>query len=1321
MGFLYNLLVRTKLSLFIVVIIISIVLSSSAFVFSMNKVRGELRSIVEKDFPLMRIATEIERIQLKEARNLELALRLGGDYKDAETKNTLAQLQNEMQSLTQRTDTLVREGKKIVSEFLLQDVIDQAHADVRRFLTLLEKIEENQRNYEKHLLQALSFINNGQLDKAISLADQTQREEIVLQNLIIDLLFGVERVTENAVVQAERHERQGIEQVWWTSSIILLISIILIYLISRAITIPIKSLKKSLERIEQTGDFSIRAKIYGGDEFGAMSTSLNQVLSEFDQGLSVIRRAVVTGDFDIKFKAKSERDLIASSTERIKNSFQVVIDQANAIAMGDFEAVKITPRSDRDELSIALLRMTKNLNEISDVVEAVADVDFQKRVPVKSERDTLARSVNKMADALQRYTLQRDSQGWIDSGRFELNERISEVFSIDRVCYETIAYLSQRVGAEVGALFLKEEGKDRLKFTGRYAVSECEGIRKEIAFGDGVLGQAARDGKVVVVTELSDDDLQIKSAIVQCRPRNIIVAPFMFKDQLIGVIELVSLRIFSELELEFIRSVLENVAVTIYAVQTKEKTEGLLKATSQQAEVLREQQAKLQAANEELEEQHEELRAANEELEEQSSLLREQKDEANRINQEIQVARKEIEKKADALEKSNKYKSEFLANMSHELRTPLNSILLLSRKLSDNKDRNLTTKQVESAEIIHASGSDLLSLINEILDLAKVEAGQMRIDVKEMRIKDFAKGIWDSFRYLAEEKALTLRVEVDKKLPETIKTDRMRLDQIVRNIVANAIKFTEDGSVSIRLSSATNSEEVISLGLSAETTLEIAVRDTGIGIPDDVQDAVFSAFHQGQGGINRKYGGTGLGLSISRELVSLLGGGITLNSKPEQGSEFKVFIPFDYKECDNVESNWYPQSIAASRHVTTQTDIKPLEEGIKVHDKVILIIEDDKKFADIVSGLCKEKGFKPIRTSSGSEGVRLATQYYPAAVLLDINLPDINGLTVLQSLKENLRTRHIPVHIISVEDETIDVYRQGAVGYLKKPVNESQLEGALQALQNVIDKRVRELLVVEDNDVQRLSILELVGNGDLKTTAVTTAQDAIDALKTHPFDCMILDLGLPDMSGLALLKELTKQKDILVPPVIVYTCRELSHEEEMELRDFSSSIVIKGAHSESRLLDEITLFLHRMVANMPEHARKKMEALYDDNTVIKGKRVLIVDDDMRNLFALSGMLEEAGMIVSKAENGRRALELLERGAPCDIILMDIMMPEMDGYETMTKIRENSNFAETPIIALTAKAMKEDREKCLAVGASDYLPKPVAIDQLLSLLRVWLSS
>ena len=965
--------------------------------------------------------------------------------------------------------------------------------------------------------------------------------------------------------------------------------------------------------------------------------------------------------------------------------------------------------------------------------------------------------------ALKKSESETANKNWLLTGNSALSEKLIGDQSIEQLANNTISFLCTYLKANIGAVYLFNENENALLLNGKFAFSSAKDTKENFKLNEGLIGQAAWEQKQISLTDISDDQIRITSSVLNAKPKHLLITPFLLDGKTIGVIEIGKLIEFNETEKEFINVAMNSIAISVYTIQQAEEKEiraGELavanielayqneekekraaelaiaveelafqndekekravelsfanKELSNQAEELQIQQEELRQLNEELEQQaqnlkqqQEELQMTNEELEEQTQSLEEK-------NKEVEASKNDIEQKTKQLEISSKYKSEFLANMSHELRTPLNSLLILSKDLSENRKKNLDDVQVESAEIIYKSGHDLLVLINEVLDLSKIEAGKMAINVEKVVLKNFTANLLRDFKHQSEQKGLDILCKLEDNLPEFIYTDLQRLNQIMRNLLSNAIKFTEKGSVIIHLESNT------------ENTLNIAVTDTGIGISEDKQAAIFEAFQQAEGGTSRKYGGTGLGLSISRELAKLLEGEIKVSSKLDKGSTFSLIIPFEIypeEESQNViplkPVSYAPRSESNIMFLNYPT-IEDDRDTIKVDDKIVLIIEDDRNFATILLQQANKKGFKCLSASSGEDGLLLAAKYKPQAIILDMGLPGINGKQVLHELKSNSSVRHIPVHIISADDRSLEPIREGAVEYIMKPISKESLEQAFNRIENFVDRKIKKLLIIEDSENSRKAMKVLIGSGDVECYEAGTGKEALELFEHNHIDCIILDIGLPDITGFELIQKLGDLKGQNLPPIIVYTGKELTKEENNLLHKYAESIIIKGIKSEERLLDETALFLHRTISDLPKSKQLMINNLHDKEAIFHSKKVLLVDDDMRNVFALSKILQERGMEVIKSEDGKNALKMLEVHSDTDLVLMDIMMPEMDGYEAMKRIRSQIKFRNLPIIALTAKAMKDDKQKCIDAGANDYITKPIDVERLLSLMRVWLS-
>jgi CheY-like chemotaxis protein/CHASE3 domain sensor protein len=923
----------------------------------------------------------------------------------------------------------------------------------------------------------------------------------------------------------------------------------------------------------------------------------------------------------------------------------------------------------------------------------------------------------------------RQTQVWIRTGQMGISARVQGEQHLSTLGDNVLGFLADYLDAQVGAVFVADSD-NRLLRIASYAIPEPR-QGAVIAPGDGLLGQAAKENRVLHVRHVPRDYLPVASGLGSGTPRELLIAPAAVDGIVQGVMELGFFRRILPADRELLARISETLGVAVRASKDRTRLEELLTQTQRQGEELQTQQEELRVSNEELEVQaaalknsqaqlevqQVELEQTNSQLEEQAQVLEHQKDELSRA----QIG---LVDRATELERANQYKSEFLANMSHELRTPLNSALILAKILADNKHGNLSDEQVKFAQTISAAGNDLLAIINDILDLSKVEAGKVEVAVATVVVAAAIDTLVAALEPLAKQKGLRLSTTTDAGTPSVIETDAQRLGQILKNLLSNALKFTEHGEVSLRVYSG------------AAGTLSFAVRDTGIGISAHQQGIIFEAFRQADGSTHRKYGGTGLGLTISRDLARLLGGDITVESAAGSGSIFTLTLPLvrAAEAAAAISAAPLPPARVAPSTTASATPVRaaPIasslveddRERLTVNSRLILIVEDDAKFASILRDLTREMGFQCIVTTTASDGVAAALMYSPKAILLDMNLPDHSGLGVLDRLKRDPKTRHIPVHVISVADHMHEALAMGALGYALKPVRREELVGALQRLEAKFSQSRRHILILEDDERQRNSIMQLLTNGDVQITAVESAAEALAHLRRTTFDCMVMDLNLPDLSGYELLQQMAEEGDVSFPPVIVYTGRSLTAAEEQSLRRFSKSIIIKDARSPERLLDEVTLFLHQVESQLPAERQLMLKAARDREATLDGRRILVVEDDVRNIFALTSLLEPKGAKIEIARNGREALEALARSTEdparaIDLILMDIMMPEMDGITATREIRKRHEWRRLPIIALTAKAMKDDQEKCLAAGANDYIAKPLDVEKLLSLVRVWM--
>ena len=928
---------------------------------------------------------------------------------------------------------------------------------------------------------------------------------------------------------------------------------------------------------------------------------------------------------------------------------------------------------------------------------------------------------------IERANRSRERLDWLKSGQAQLSTRLMGDPKLDELGQQALSFLGEFLDAKAGALFVGDEGAFRRKAT--YAVPASADIPEQFAPGEGLLGQAVKEGRSFQVAEVPEGYLAIGSSLGKDRPRHLLIAPAKVDGAVNAVLELGFFKPVPEASLELMARCAEIIGVAVRSAQTRTRILELLEETQRQAEELQAQSEELRVSNEELEEQSRvlqqtqvrleqqqaELEQNNMQLEEQTQLLETQKE-------DLTQAKLNLENQARVVEQASRYKSDFLANMSHELRTPLNSSLILAQLLAENRGGNLTEEQIKYARTIQSSGNDLLALINDVLDLAKIEAGRMDIKPQRIVLAQMVEGLRGQFDPVASHRGLALRFQIAEGAPATIDTDPQRLEQVLRNLLSNALKFTEQGEVALLVSAA------------GPGRVAFAVRDTGIGIDQQQQRIIFEPFCQADGTTARKYGGTGLGLSISRELSRLLGGEIQLTSELGRGSTFTVAIPETHTgpatavtaapEPDPAKVP-PPLEPRPSSRLPRPAQIVPDDRGqLNASARVILVVEDDSKFAELLADLAREHNFQCLVTSSAEDALSLTREYLPSAILLDVNLPDGSGLFVLERLKHDPRTRHIPVHVISGSDYTEKALAMGAIGYMLKPVPKERLTEALQALETRLTHRLRRILVVEDDEAQRMALCNLLGSREVEATGAQDAEDCLTQLRAGTFDCMVLDLSLPDASGFSLLEKINDDDSYPFPPVIIYTGRELSADEEQALRRYSKSIIIKGAKSPERLLDEVALFLHQVVAELPPEQQRMIEKARSREAALEGRRVLLVEDDVRNIFAITSLLEPLGLTLEIARNGREALVALDRvkegkSPAIDLTLMDIMMPEMDGLTAMREIRKQPEWKKLPIIALTAKAMPNDQEQCLAAGANDYLAKPLDVEKLLSLVRVWM--
>ena len=898
---------------------------------------------------------------------------------------------------------------------------------------------------------------------------------------------------------------------------------------------------------------------------------------------------------------------------------------------------------------------------------------------------------------------------WIDQGQVQLSAKMLGERDVSEQGRRVLSFLAEYLGAQVGSLYVGNGNGSFVRVAG-HGLESLDPRSEVVAAGQTLVGQAAADGRAVLLNDLPDGYIDVRSGIGAAKPRTLCLLPTSADGAVNGVIELGFFSAPPKATGELLDTVASSVGMVIRSAQYRQRQAELLEETQRQAEELQVQHEELQTANEELESHQEALKTSQVELEETNGQLEEQARTLELQKEHLASTQDVLRKRATEVERASGYKSEFLANMSHELRTPLNSALILAKLLLDNKQGNLTDEQVQYAANIYSAGNDLLTLINDILDLSKVEAGKLELTIEPLDLGKLFEAAKQRFAPLAREKQLDLTVALEPGCPERIETDSVRLQQIITNLLSNAVKFTERGTVRLRARAGEQDDVLVS------------VEDTGIGIPAHQHQVIFDAFRQADGTTNRKYGGTGLGLSISRELVELLGGELRVESTPAEGSVFTVALPVRARKAALRRRGGHFAESPNDGRGAERRSLAPVDDdraALSDPSRVVLVIEDDVGFARILRELAHELRFQCLLARSAEEGLVLAKQYKPAAILLDIGLPDHSGLTVLELLKRDASARHIPIHIVSAHDYQQVARELGAIGYALKPVKRDELMVAFRRLEEQLARQARSVLIVEDQDVQREAITKLLGSDGVSITSVATAEAGLERLEAERFDCVVLDLMLPGTSGFDFLDRVAKSDQTMLPPVIVYTARALTVDEEQRLRHHAKSIIIKGARSPERLLEEVTLFLHQSAADLPEDKRQMLRTALDREAVFSGRRILIVEDDIRNIFALTSALEPKGAALEVARNGKEALEKLSDHHQVDLVLMDIMMPEMDGLTAMREIRKQPRLSGLPIIALTAKAMPDDRQQCLDAGANDYIAKPLDVEKLVSLCRVWM--
>ena len=1057
-------------------------------------------------------------------------------------------------------------------------------------------------------------------------------------------------------------------------------------------------------------------------------------LTEQVRGIVKVVTAVADGALTQKLtvNAKGEVAALAETINNMTDTLATFADQVTTVArevgvegrLGGQANVPGAAGTWKDltgNVNLLADNLTNQVRAIAEVATAVTKGDLTRSIQVEARGEVaeLKDNINTMIDNLRLTTDRNTEQDWLKTNLARFTGMLQGQRDLGTVGRMLLSELAPLVNAQMGVIYQMAGDSttpdSSLMLLSTFADTP-EGYVKEVRVGEGLIGQCAAEKRRMFIAELPKKTAQIRSGLFKATPKNVIVLPVLFEDRVKAVIELASLSAFTASHLAFLEQLTSSIGIVLNSIEATMQTEGLLKQSQQLAT--------------ELQTQQKELQQTNEQLAQKAQQLAEQNFEVERKNQEIEQARRALEEKARELALTSKYKSEFLANMSHELRTPLNSILVLGQQLAENPDGSLNHKQVEFARTIHGAGTDLLNLISDILDLSKIESGTVSVEAEEIFFGTLLETVARPFRHEAENRRLTFEVNNDPLLGRSLVTDSKRLQQVLKNLLSNAFKFTEQGTVKLSVSAAssgwTADHPVLSV---AGSVIAFQVSDTGIGIPPEKQRIIFEAFQQADAGTSRKYGGTGLGLAISRELANLLGGEIQLKSTPGKGSTFTFYLPQTYvgPSSPNVVRVEKPggtvvvlpsilaKVAAAEQESPIEDDRNTLVQG----DAVLLIVEDDLHYARILCDLSRDKGFKVLLAMNGTEALSLAREYQPTAISLDVLLPDMLGWTVLNHLKQDPKTRHIPVQMLTIDKDRHHGLSRGAFAFVTKPTSTEELNASLTRIREFAQPHRKRLLVVEDNPAEQFSTCQLLQHDDIDIDVADSGSSALQALEQNSYDCLVLDLRLPDMTGFEVMERLRDNPVLRDLPVVVFTGRALSAEEDAQLHAFARSVVVKDVESPERLLDETALFLHRVVSELPQEKQQMIDRLHRSDEALAGRKVLVVDDDVRNIFALSSILERRGMTVLSAGTGREAIATIESTPDLAIVLMDIMMPEMDGYETMQVIRQNPALHRLPIVALTAKAMKGDRERCLEAGASEYLAKPVNTEQLLSALRMWL--
>ncbi len=1080
------------------------------------------------------------------------------------------------------------------------------------------------------------------------------------------------------------------------------------------------------------------------DSVNMMASNLtNQV-----RGIAKVVTAVATGNLKQKLTIVSRGEvaqLIDTINEMI-DTLAVFADQVTTVAREVGVEGKLGGQASVPGASGIWKNLTENVNQlaqnlttqvraISEVASAVTKGDLTRniRVEAKGEVEALKDTINQMITNLRETTLRNQEQDWLKSNLAKFGQMLQGQRDLNTVAQRILSELAQVVTAHYGAFYILKQDDEiddiSLKLFASYGYKAQKNIPKEFGIGEGLVGQCAYEKERIIISNVPDNYIKIASGLGKSKPANLIVLPVLFENNVKAVIELASLEMFSDIHLDFLEQLTESIGIVLNTIETNTRTEELL--------------AQSQSLAGELKIQQEELRRTNDELQEKALLLVKQKNEVEAKNREVEDARRSLEEKAEQLTLTSKYKSEFLANMSHELRTPLNSLLILAQQLYENAEGNLTEKQIRYAKTIHSCGDDLIQLINDILDLSKIESGFITANYTSVRFSEITSFVETTFKPISEARHLRFSIDTDSKLPDYLETDIQRLNQILKNLLSNSFKFTEKGEVSLKIFEApkgTFKSGVPSLD-NAKQVVGFAISDTGIGIPPEKQNIIFEAFQQAEGSTSRKYGGTGLGLSISRGLAELLGGNIELSSELGRGSTFTLFLPVenlnhivntnpnadrtivpvvtDTKEIDNLLNRITQESDTRSLDIVNEmiNDAGDDRSNIQPNDKVVLVVEDDMRFGKIVIEKAHQEGLKAVIATNYIEVFDFINRFAPVAITLDVKLPDTSGWKVLDLLRNDLNYRHIPVHLISGEENRVLALKRGARSFHLKPLDNTALNELFVDIIRVEKKELKDVLVIEDNELDSSQIAKMLKGDNVIVTVTSNGADAIRLINEKDFDCIIVDYMLPDISGIEIVNQIVETR-IKHTPIIVYSAKDFNKSELSQLTHNSNSILIKGVNSLEQLLEQTVMHLYIPHKNLPAEKKKIVENIHSREDILAGKNILVVDDDVRNLFALTTVFERYNINAITAESGQEAIDILNENPKIDMVLMDIMMPEMDGYETTQKIRREHKNSTLPIIAVTAKAMKGDRQKCIEAGASDYITKPLKIDQLLSLMRVW---